>query len=282
MLPALAPRSAATPAPCTRRVPPSNTLAGAAHHARPRSALFVALALVVGTRVVPWLLMRVTRTGSRELFTLCVLAIALGIAYGSSAAFGVSFALGAFFAGVILSESELSHQAGNDSLPLKDAFAVLFFVSVGMLFDPIRAVARAAGGARGAGHHHGGQVARGVRHRAGVSSPGAHRAHGLGEPGADRRVLVHSRRPRRCARTAAAGRARPDPRRRHSFHRAQSRRLRRDRAAGALDRGTAAAARTAGTARRRTASHAGRQRGRAARPRHPRRLRPRRRRHRRR
>lgn len=98
--------------------------------------LFVALALVVGTRVVPWLLKRVTRTGSRELFTLCVLAIALGIAYGSSAAFGVSFALGAFFAGVILSESELSHQAGADSLPLKDAFAVLFFVSVGMLFDP--------------------------------------------------------------------------------------------------------------------------------------------------
>jgi CPA2 family monovalent cation:H+ antiporter-2 len=100
-------------------------------------ALFVALALVVGTRFVPWLLTRVSRTGSRELFTLSVLAIALGIAYGSSAAFGVSFALGAFFAGVILSESELSHQAGNDSLPLKDAFAVLFFVSVGMLFDPL-------------------------------------------------------------------------------------------------------------------------------------------------
>ena len=99
-------------------------------------ALFVVLALVVGTRVVPWLLAQVARTGSRELFTLCVLAIALGIAYGSSAAFGVSFALGAFFAGVILSESELSHQAGADSLPLKDAFAVLFFVSVGMLFDP--------------------------------------------------------------------------------------------------------------------------------------------------
>jgi CPA2 family monovalent cation:H+ antiporter-2 len=98
--------------------------------------LFVLLALVVGTRIVPWLLMRVTRTGTRELFTLCVLAIALGIAYGSSAAFDVSFALGAFFAGVILSESELSQQAGNDSLPLKDAFAVLFFVSVGMLFDP--------------------------------------------------------------------------------------------------------------------------------------------------
>ena len=98
---------------------------------------FVWLALAVGTRFVPWLLIRVTRTGSRELFTLCVLAIALGIAYGSAALFGVSFALGAFFAGVILSESELAHQAGNDSLPLKDAFAVLFFVSVGMLFDPL-------------------------------------------------------------------------------------------------------------------------------------------------
>ncbi len=99
-------------------------------------ALFVAFALIVGTRVVPWLLMQVARTGSRELFTLAVLAIALGIAFGSAALFGVSFALGAFFAGVILSESELSHRAGEDSLPLQDAFAVLFFVSVGMLFDP--------------------------------------------------------------------------------------------------------------------------------------------------
>jgi CPA2 family monovalent cation:H+ antiporter-2 len=99
-------------------------------------ALFVGLALVVGARVVPWLLTRVARTGSRELFTLAVLATALGIAYGSAALFGVSFALGAFFAGVILSESELSHKAGADSLPLQDAFAVLFFVSVGMLFDP--------------------------------------------------------------------------------------------------------------------------------------------------
>ena len=98
--------------------------------------LFVAFALVVGTRVVPWVLERVARTGSRELFTLAVLAIALGIAYGSAALFGVSFALGAFFAGVILSESELSQRAAEDSLPLQDAFAVLFFVSVGMLFDP--------------------------------------------------------------------------------------------------------------------------------------------------
>ncbi len=99
-------------------------------------AVFVAAALVIGIRVVPWLLERVARTGSRELFTLSVLAIALGIAFGSAALFGVSFALGAFFAGVILSESELSHRAAEDSLPLQDAFAVLFFVSVGMLFDP--------------------------------------------------------------------------------------------------------------------------------------------------
>ena len=99
-------------------------------------AVFVALVFLVGTRVVPWLLQLVARTGSRELFTLSVLAIALGIAYGSAALFGVSFALGAFFAGVVLSESDFSHQAAADSLPLQDAFAVLFFVSVGMLFDP--------------------------------------------------------------------------------------------------------------------------------------------------
>ena len=99
-------------------------------------AVFVALIFVVGTRLVPWLLQTVARTGSRELFTLSVLAIALGIAYGSAELFGVSFALGAFFAGVVLSESDFSHQAAADSLPLQDAFAVLFFVSVGMLFDP--------------------------------------------------------------------------------------------------------------------------------------------------
>ena len=99
-------------------------------------AVFVALVFLVGTRLVPWLLRIVARTGSRELFTLSVLAIALGIAYGSAELFGVSFALGAFFAGVVLSESDFSHQAAADSLPLQDAFAVLFFVSVGMLFDP--------------------------------------------------------------------------------------------------------------------------------------------------
>ncbi|MGY8564272.1 YbaL family putative K(+) efflux transporter [Stenotrophomonas rhizophila] len=98
--------------------------------------LFVAVMLVVGRRVIPWILERIAATGSRELFTLSVLAIALGVAFGSAMLFGVSFALGAFFAGMLLNESELSHKAANDSLPLRDAFAVLFFVSVGMLFNP--------------------------------------------------------------------------------------------------------------------------------------------------
>ena len=98
---------------------------------------FVVLMMVVGSRVIPWILERVAGTGSRELFTLCVLAIALGVAFGSAALFGVSFALGAFFAGMLLNESEFSHQAASETLPLRDAFAVLFFVSVGMLFDPM-------------------------------------------------------------------------------------------------------------------------------------------------
>ena len=96
---------------------------------------FVVLMLVVGRRAIPWLLERVAGMGSRELFTLSVLAIALGVAYGSAKLFGVSFALGAFFAGMLLN-GDLSHKAASDSLPLRDAFAVLFFVSVGMLFDP--------------------------------------------------------------------------------------------------------------------------------------------------
>lgn len=97
---------------------------------------FVALMLVVGRRLFPWLLWQVTRTGSRELFTLCVVAAAVSIAFASAALFGVSFALGAFFAGMVLRESEFSHRAAEESLPLRDAFAVLFFVSVGMLFNP--------------------------------------------------------------------------------------------------------------------------------------------------
>lgn len=98
---------------------------------------FVTLMLVVGRRLVPWILAKTASTGSRELFTLAVLALALGIAYGAVKLFDVSFALGAFFAGMVLNESELSHRAAHDTLPLRDAFAVLFFVSVGMLFDPL-------------------------------------------------------------------------------------------------------------------------------------------------
>ena len=97
---------------------------------------FVALMLIVGRRLLPWLLWQVARTGSRELFTLSVIATATGIAYGASELFSVSFALGAFFAGMVMRESELSHRAAEESLPLRDAFSVLFFVSVGMLFEP--------------------------------------------------------------------------------------------------------------------------------------------------
>jgi monovalent cation:H+ antiporter-2, CPA2 family len=101
-----------------------------------RISVFIALMLVVGKRLFPRLLWQIARTGSRELFTLCVIATAVGIAYGSAELFGVSFALGAFFAGMVMRESPLSYRAAQESLPLRDAFSVLFFVSVGMLFDP--------------------------------------------------------------------------------------------------------------------------------------------------
>ncbi len=97
---------------------------------------FVLIMVVVGKRVLPRMLWLVSQTGSRELFTLSVIAVAIGVAYGSAVLFDVSFALGAFFAGMMMRESELSHRAAEESLPLRDAFAVLFFVSVGMLFDP--------------------------------------------------------------------------------------------------------------------------------------------------
>ena len=99
-------------------------------------AAFVVLMLLVGARALPWLLDQVARTGSRELFTLAVVAAALGIAFGAAELFGISYALGAFLAGVVINESDHSHRAAQDSQPLQDAFAVLFFVAVGMLFDP--------------------------------------------------------------------------------------------------------------------------------------------------
>ncbi len=122
-------------------------------------AVFIALMLVVGRRVFPWLLWQVAGTGSRELFTLCVVAAAVGIAYGSAALFGVSFALGAFFAGMVMRESPLSYRAAEESLPLRDAFSVLFFVSVGMLFEPQVLIRRAAPRACGHRDHRHRQIA---------------------------------------------------------------------------------------------------------------------------
>lgn len=111
-------------------------LAGTLGTAILKVALFIGVMLVLGLKLIPRLLWLVAHTGSRELFRLCVIAAAIGIAVGASKLFGVSFALGAFFAGMVLRRSEFSHQAAEESLPLRDAFAVLFFVSVGMLFDP--------------------------------------------------------------------------------------------------------------------------------------------------
>jgi CPA2 family monovalent cation:H+ antiporter-2 len=132
LLPAVAPalRSAAGAAPDLA------ALAGSVAVALGKIALFVALMVFVGRRFVPWLLEHVARAGSRELFTLAVLGTALGVGTVAANLFGVSFALGAFFAGAVISESEVSQRAAAEALPMQDAFAVLFFVSVGMLFDP--------------------------------------------------------------------------------------------------------------------------------------------------
>ena len=113
-----------------------HTFWGALGLALAKLAAFLAAMVIVGRRVIPWILHYVAHTGSRELFRLAVLAIALGVAFGAAELFGVSFALGAFFAGMVLAESQLSQRAAQETLPLRDAFAVLFFVSVGMLFNP--------------------------------------------------------------------------------------------------------------------------------------------------
>ncbi len=105
-------------------------------HTVGRVVVFALIMFVVGRRLFPWLLTKIDETGSRELFTLCIIAAAVGIAYGAAELFGVSFALGAFFAGMVLRESNFSLRATQESLPFRDAFSVLFFVSVGMLFDP--------------------------------------------------------------------------------------------------------------------------------------------------
>jgi monovalent cation:H+ antiporter-2, CPA2 family len=137
LLPALAGLLSETRAASPATTPSAADIASTLAWTIGKVALFVALMLIVGRRVIPWILHYVAHTGSRELFRLAVLAIALGVAYGAATLFEVSFALGAFFAGMVLAESELSQQAAAESLPLRDAFAVLFFVSVGMLFDPL-------------------------------------------------------------------------------------------------------------------------------------------------
>jgi CPA2 family monovalent cation:H+ antiporter-2 len=131
LLPALAPffKGAATDANLLALLTPLAITIG-------KVIAFVAVMLIVGRRVIPWILHGIAHTGSRELFRLSVLAIALGVAFAAAMLFDVSFALGAFFAGMVMSESELSQRAASETLPLRDAFAVLFFVSVGMLFDP--------------------------------------------------------------------------------------------------------------------------------------------------
>ena len=129
LLPALATVTAGDGVPATRIV--FHLLVTLA-----KVSVFVAVMLIVGRRVIPWLMHYTAHTGSRELFRLAVYAVALGVAFGAAKLFGVSFALGAFFAGVVLGESDLSQQATEEAIPLRDAFAVLFFVSVGMLLNP--------------------------------------------------------------------------------------------------------------------------------------------------
>ena len=204
------------------RTRPGGTIAHAARASRSaRSSAFVALMLVVGRRVIPWMLHYVAHTGSRELFRLAVLAIALGVAFGAAMLFDVSFALGAFFAGMILSESELSHRAAQETLPLRDAFAVLFFVSVGMLFDPMIVLREPLPVLAALLIIVIGKSRRGLRHRAAVPLFPCDRADHLGEPGADRRILVHPGRARRQLDAAAGGGPRPDPRRRDPVDPAQ-------------------------------------------------------------
>ena len=159
--------------------------------------------IVGGARFVPWLLNHVAREGSRELFTLAVLAIALGIAFVSSTVFGVSFALGAFLAGAVVGESDMSHQAAADALPLRDAFAVLFFVSVGMLAGPElphHLSARDPRDGRARGPVQGG---REVRDRHAVRLPDPDGPDRRRRTGPDRRVLVHPGHGRADARAAA-------------------------------------------------------------------------------
>jgi len=178
---------------------------------------FVLFMLLVGARLLPWLLERVVATNSRELFTLAVVAAAIGIGFEAAELFGLSFALGAFFAGVVVGESDHSHQAAVELQPLQDAFTALFFVAMGMLFDPSYCRAATAPFAGGGCGYCFGQVCRGVSDRSGVPIPARNDSDRRRQPGSNRGVLLYSRRTRhRTSLTSSRG---PEPgrRRRSAF-----------------------------------------------------------------
>ena len=158
--------------------------------------IFVTVMLVVGRRVIPWLMHYTAHTGSRELFRLAVYAIAIGVAFGAAKMFDVSFALGAFFAGMVMGESNLSQQATEEALPLRDAFAVLFFVSVGMLLNPAVFVDAPLALAGDRGHHRRRQGGARLGDRARLQARQSDRARRRRGPRPDRRVLLHPDRPR--------------------------------------------------------------------------------------
>ena len=185
-------------------------------------SVFVAIMLIVGRRLIPWLMHHTAHTGSRELFRLAVYAIALGVAFGAAKMFGVSFALGAFFAGMVMGESDLSQRATEEAMPLRDAFAVLFFVSVGMLLNPMVFVEAPVAVLATIGHHRGRQVGRRLSDRARLPPFQLDRAHRRGEPRPDRRVLLHPDRAGHGSRHGAQGSARPRPGGRHCFDHPQS------------------------------------------------------------
>ena len=177
-------------------------------------AVFVGIVLWIGPKLVPWILQQVARTGSRELFTLAVLGVALGIAFGAAELFGVSFALGAFCAGIVLSKSALSPPRGGGSAA---AAGRLRRAVLRLRRHAVRSVDRACASRWALVavllHRPVRQVDRRLRDRAGAGLSGRHRAHRVGQPRADRRVLLHPGGARHRARTAAAGGPRPDPRR---------------------------------------------------------------------
>jgi multidrug transporter EmrE-like cation transporter len=187
--------------------------------------VFVAVMLLVGKKLIPTILHYVAHTGSRELFRLAVLSIALGVAYAAAELFGVSLALGAFFAGMMLSESRLSQQAATESLPLRDAFAVLLFVSVGVLFNPHIVVA-APLALLATVLIILVEIDRRLSRRAFLRPLARDRADDVRLARSDRRVLLHPRQSRLDPRAPSCGRPRSHSRRRHHHHSAQSASLR--------------------------------------------------------